>query len=96
MMSSNIFLIVNAFTDHKLNPFFKVMRIKIKKKKNFFFLIPGSAPAYPNVTHCLNTANPANVTSCPHAGLMLVHSLRRRPNIKQALGQCNVFAGKCF
>ena len=37
-MSSNIFLIVIAFTDHKFNPFLKVMRIKIKKKQNFFFL----------------------------------------------------------
>ena len=44
-MPSNIFLIVNAFTDHKFNPFFKVMRIKIKK--NLFFSYSWICPCLP-------------------------------------------------
>ena len=95
-MLSNIFLIVNAFTDHKCKLFLSDTYQNNKKQRTYCFLISGSGPGYHNVTHCLNTANSANAIHCPHTGLMLVHRLCRKPNIKPALGQCNVFAGKCF
>ena len=36
---------------------------------------------------------PANTKYWPNAGLMLVHRLRRWPNIKPPLGECPVFGG---
>ena len=39
---------------------------------------------------------PANTTHSPNAVSLLVHRLRRWPNIETALGECLAFAGWCL